>query len=148
MKINHITILSCHFTFLLFVIHQGVLAAISSHEGWIYVLSFVSSWGSLEILQGIPNGSKLSKNIESKQSENLFKYIKSNDSATFVLKPATRSQVLMCLEHLNNCKARGPYKISTNLVKDAVNFISHSFTFIYNSSMKNCIFPIIGKSLG
>ena len=39
---------------------------------------------------------KLLENITSKQSDNPFKYIKSNDS-TFVLRPVTRSQVLMCL---------------------------------------------------
>ena len=86
-------------------------------------------------------GPKLVQKIASKQSDNSFKYIKSNDSATFVLKPVTRSQVLMCLQQLKNRKACVPDKIPTNLVKEAANFISHPSPLIYNSSMKNGIFP-------
>ena len=47
----------------------------------------------------------------------------------------------MCSKQLKNGKACGPDKIPKNLVKDAVNFISHPLTLIYNSSMKNGIFP-------
>ena len=47
----------------------------------------------------------------------------------------------MCLNQLKNGKACGPDKITTALVKDASNFISYPLTLIYNSSMKNGIFP-------
>ena len=46
----------------------------------------------------------------------------------------------MCLKQLKNCKACGPDKIPTNLVKKAANFISHPLTLMHNSSMKNGIF--------
>ena len=86
-------------------------------------------------------GPKLAENITSKKSDNPLKYIKSNDSATFFLKPVTSFQVLMCLNQLKNGKACGPDKIPTTLVKDAANYISYPLTLIYNSSMKNGIFP-------
>ena len=54
-------------------------------------------------------GPKLAENITSKQSDNPLKYIKLNDSATFVLKPVS-SQVLMCLNQLKNGRACSPIK--------------------------------------
>ena len=51
----------------------------------------------------------------------------------------------MCLNQLENGKACGPDKIPTTLVKDAANFISYPLTLIYNSSMKNGIFPDFWK---
>ena len=91
---------------------------------------------------------KLAENIASKQSNNPFRCIKSNDLASFVLKPVTGSHVLKCLKQLRNGKACGPDKISTTLVKDAANFISYSLTLIYNSSMQNSTFPTIVKQPG
>ena len=41
-------------------------------------------------------GPKLAENIASKQSDNLFKYIKSNDSASLVLKSVNSSHILKC----------------------------------------------------
>ena len=61
-------------------------------------------------------------------------------------KPVTSSQVLKCLKQLKNGKACGPDKIPTTLVKDAVNLISYPLTLIYNSSMKNSIFPDYWKA--
>ena len=66
---------------------------------------------------------KLAENITSKQSDNPLTYIKSNDSTTFVLKPVTSFQVLMCLSQLKNGNAGGPDKIPTTLVKNETNFI-------------------------
>ena len=62
-------------------------------------------------------GPKLAENITSKQSDNPLKYIKSNDSATFVLEPVTSFQVLMCLNQLKNGKACGSDKVATTLEK-------------------------------
>ena len=90
-------------------------------------------------------GPKLGENFASKESNNPFVYIKSNDSAAFLLKEVTRSQFLMRLKQLKNSKACAPDRIPTNLEKDVANFISHPLTLIYNPSMKNSIFPIIEK---
>ena len=92
-------------------------------------------------MQFVSVGPKLAENITSKHSKNPLNYIKSNDSATFVLKPVTSFQVLMCLNQLKNGKECGPDKIPTALVKDAANFISYPLTLIYNSSTKNGISP-------
>ena len=51
-----------------------------------------------------PVGPQLAENIASKQSDNPLKYIKSNDSATFLLKPVTSFKVLMCLNQLKMAK--------------------------------------------
>ena len=49
------------------------------------------------------------------------------------------------MKQLKNGKACGPDKIPTTLVKDPANFISYPLTLIYNSSMKNGIFPDLWK---
>ena len=76
-------------------------------------------------MQFLSVGPKLAENITSKHSDNPLKYVKSNYSATFVLKPVNSFQVLMCLDQLKNGKACGPDKIPTTLVKDAANFTSY-----------------------
>ena len=55
------------------------------------------------------------------------------------------SKATVCLNQLKNGKVCGPDKIPTTLVKDAANFISYPLTLIYNSSMKNGIFPYYWK---
>ena len=74
-----------------------------------------------------------------------LKHIKSNDSATLILKPVPNSQVLKILKQLNNGKACGTDKIPTTLLKDAANFISYQLTLICNSSIKNGVFPDLWK---
>ena len=90
-------------------------------------------------------GPKLAERIKTTPNDNPLKHIKPNDSATLILKPVTNSQVLKGLKQLTNGKACGPDKIPTTLVKDAANFISYPLTLIYNSSIKNGIFPDLWK---
>ena len=90
-------------------------------------------------------GPKLAEKIKTTPNDNPLKHIKPNDSATLILKPVTNSQVLKSLKQLKNGKACGPDKIPTTLVKDAANFISYPLTLIYNSSIKNGIFPDLWK---
>ena len=90
-------------------------------------------------------GPKLAERIKTTLNDNPLKHIKPNDSATLILKPVTNSKVLKGLKQLKNGKACGPDKIPTTLVKDAANFISYPLTLIYNSSIKNGIFPDLWK---
>ena len=90
-------------------------------------------------------GPKLAERIKTTPNDSPLKHIKPNDSATLILKPVTNSQVLKGLKQLKNGKACGPHKIPTTLVKDAANFISYPLTLIYNSSIKNGIFPDLWK---
>ena len=89
-------------------------------------------------------GPKLTEKIKTTPNDNPLKHIKSNDSATLILKPVTNSQVLKKLKRLKNGKACGPDKIPATLVKDAASFISYPLT-IYNLSIKNGIFPDLWK---
>ena len=90
-------------------------------------------------------GPKLADKIKTTPNDNPRKHIKPNASATLILKPVTNSQVLKSLTQLKNGKACGPDKIPTTLVKDAADFISYPLTLIYNSSIKNGIFPDLWK---
>ena len=91
------------------------------------------------------SGPKLTEKIKTTPNDNPLIHIKPNDSATLILKPVTNSQVLKSLKQLKKGKACGPDKIPTTLVKDAANFISYPLTLIYNSSIKNVIFPDVWK---
>ena len=72
-------------------------------------------------------------------------YIQQEQQISFIFKPVNPSQVLNALKNLKNGKATGPDKIPVTLVKDASEFISLPLTLIYNSSLKNGIFPDIWK---
>ena len=59
--------------------------------------------------------------------------------------PIDDGYVLNAIKQLKNGKAPGQDKISTMLIKDTAVFIWIPLTMVFNSSLKNGVFPYIWK---
>ena len=61
------------------------------------------------------------------------------------LTPVDDNYVPKAIKQLINCKAPGPDKIATMLIKDAPDLICKLLTMVFNSSLLNGIFPDVWK---
>ena len=89
-------------------------------------------------------GLNLAKKIEVKPEDDFLKHITPvRDKMKF--KAIDDEYVLNAISRLEKGKASGPDKVSVSLVQDAAKSISYPLALIYNSSLKNGVFPEIWK---
>ena len=87
---------------------------------------------------------KLAKQIDVKPEDDCLKHITPvRDIMNF--KAVDEVYVLNAISRLEKRKASGPDKVSVTLVQDAAKSTSYPLPFIYNSSLKNGIFPKVWK---
>ena len=90
-------------------------------------------------------GTNLAKKIISKPDDDCLKYVVSvNNKRT--LNTINTKYVLDAIGRLKNGKASGPDKVAIKLAKDAAKFIAYPIMCIFNSSIKNGIFPDVWKT--
>ena len=89
-------------------------------------------------------GLNLAKQIDVKPDDDCLKHIiPVSDKLKF--KAIDEGYVLHAISRLEKGKAPGPDKVSVTLVQDAAKSISYPLVLIYNSLLKNGVFPEVWK---